>query len=168
MEVLKLEWLLLQNPRARFTPERPPLPGQEHPGLGILKDVLAALVAVCENLGLDGIYFAPSHYHVAAQSHELVRFLHPGDEARFRALRRALGELPLAEATRAVEEGRVVDAATGEPVLWEGCPMVLALSDRLHDVVFSKEYDRQVEHAMEGLELRYIPRGEGEEGGAVQ
>jgi len=166
MEVLKLEWLLLQNPRARFTPERPPLPGQEHPGLGILKDVLAALVVVCENLGLDGIYYVPSHYHVAAQSRQMVRFLRPEDEARYRALRRALEGLPLAEATRAVEEGRVIDARTGEPVQWEGFPMVLALSDRLHDVVFSKEYDRKVEETLAELDFRYIPAGEDPESGA--
>ncbi len=166
MEVLKLEWLLLQNPRARFTPERPPLPGQEHPGLGILKDVLAALVVVCENLGLDGIYYVPSHYHVAAQSRELVRFLRPEDEARYRALQRAFGELPLAEATCAMEEGRIIEVRTGKPVTWGGFPMVLALSDRLHDVVFSKEYDRRVEEVLAELEFRYVPPGEDVEGGS--
>ncbi|NOZ94087.1 MAG: histone deacetylase [Acidobacteria bacterium] len=161
MEVLNIQWLLLQNPRARFTPDRPPLPGQEHPGLGILKDVLAALVVLCENLGLDGLYYVPSHYHVAAQSRELVRFLHPEHEARFRAMAAALEGMPLVRAARAVEEGRVVDVRTGEPVRWEGFPMVLALSPRLHDQVFSEAYDRRVDEVLAGLELRHVPAGEG-------
>ena len=166
MEVLKIEWLLLQNPRARFTPERPPLPGQEHPGLGILKDVLAALVVVCENLGLDGIYYVPSHYHVAAQSREMVRFLEPEHEALCRALERAFRGMPLARATREIEAGRVVNVRTGEPVRWEAFPMVLALSDRLHDLVFSKEYDRRVNEVLATLDLRYMPAGdEGASGG---
>ena len=34
-----------------------------------------------EVLELDGIYYVPSSYHVAAQSRRLVRFLEPLDEA---------------------------------------------------------------------------------------
>ncbi len=39
-ELLAIEWLLLQHPRGSFTPHRPRLPGQKHPGLGVLKDTL--------------------------------------------------------------------------------------------------------------------------------
>lgn len=151
MEVLALEWLLLQNPRTRFSDDRPPLPGQQHPGLGILKEVLGWLVMVGEMVGLDGIFYVPSHYHVAAQSRKLVRFLRPEHEARFRALQAALANVPLAEATALVERGRVVDAASGEPVTWEGCAMVLPASERLRELVFSDEYERRVEEAAAGL-----------------
>ena len=54
-EVLVIEWLLLQNPRAHFGPYRRPLPGQKHPGLGLLKEVFGWLVVVGEVLDLDGI-----------------------------------------------------------------------------------------------------------------
>ncbi|MFP3941496.1 MAG: histone deacetylase [Thermoanaerobaculia bacterium] len=130
-EMLRIEWLLLQNPRAEFRPGTEPLPGQKHPGLGLLKDVAAMLVLICDRLGLDGVLFVPSHYHMAAQATEYLRFLHPEDAARFRAFRRAVGHLPLGEATRAVDQGRVVDAATGEPVRWEPVPMLLPVSERL-------------------------------------
>lgn len=130
-EMLRVEWLLLQNPRAEFHPGTRLLPGQRHPGLGMLKDVAAMLVLICDRLGLDGVLFVPSHYHMAAQATEYLRFLHAEDRARFRAFRRAVGHLPLGEATRAVDRGRVVDAATGEPVRWEPVPMLLPVSDRL-------------------------------------
>lgn len=131
LEVLVIEWLLLQNPRTEFGPYRRPLPGQKHPGLGMLKDVFGWLVVLCERLGLDGVYYTPSSYHVAAQSRRLVRFLDPAHEARFRALEAAVRGLPLAEASRSLSEGRVVDTASGEPVRWEGWPMVMPVSERL-------------------------------------
>ena len=82
-ELLAIEWLLLQNPRAVFTAERPALPGQRHPGLGMLRDVIALLVQVCHRLHLDGITYTPSHFHLASQSTKYLRFRDPEDAAAF-------------------------------------------------------------------------------------
>ena len=78
MEVIALEWLLLQNPRGEFSPRRPRLPGQKHPGLGLLRDIMGWLMVVCEQHGLDGIFFTTVHYHIAVQSRRLVKPLHAG------------------------------------------------------------------------------------------
>ncbi len=144
-EVLVIEWLLMQNPRADFGPYRRPLPGQQHPGLGMLKDILGWLVVVTELLDLDGIYYAPSTYHVAAQSRSVVRFLHPRHEARFRALEELFADATLAMASRRVADGEVIDDATGEPFTWEAWPMVAPGSDRLRDRVYGERYEAQVE-----------------------
>jgi len=144
MELVVIEWLLLQNPRSEFGPFRRPLPGQQHPGLGLLREVFGWLVVICERLGLDGIYYNPSSYHIAAQSKKLVRFLKPEHEARFRSFEEALRGMPLPEASRAVAEGRVVDRATGEPLVWEGWPMVMPVSQRLKDQVFGEGYEAKV------------------------
>ena len=153
LELLGVEWLLLQNPRGAFTEARPRLPGQHHPGLGLLRDVCALLVLVCERLGLDGILFTPSHYHLAAQSHSLLRFLRPEDEALYRALQGALRGVPLAEAERALEDGRVRDPETGEPVAWRPEPMVLPVSPALTERVTGEAYERRVEAAGHRLVL---------------
>ena len=63
--LLRIEWLLMQNPRARFTAQRPRLPGQKHPGLGLLADVIALLIVACDRLQLGGLLFVPAHYHTA-------------------------------------------------------------------------------------------------------
>jgi acetoin utilization deacetylase AcuC-like enzyme len=147
MELLRVEWMLLQNPRASFGPDRRPLPGQRHPGLGMLTDVISLLVLVCDRLHLDGVFFVPSHYHLAAQSRRFLRFLEPEDEARFRAFRAALDPLPLLEATRAVEAGRVVDPATGQPVPWHPAPMLIPVSPRLEQQVAGEDYERRVREA---------------------
>ncbi len=153
MEVLVVEWLLLQNPRMPFTPTRPRLSGQQHPGLGMLREFLGWLVMIAEILQLDGIYYVPSHYHVAAQSRSLVRFLEPEDEAWFRALEAVVGHLPLDQADAAVHGGCVVDRATGEAVEWRTCPMVLPVSERLKERVFGEAYQEAVERALGRLQF---------------
>jgi acetoin utilization deacetylase AcuC-like enzyme len=130
MELLRIEWLSIQNPRARFTADRPALPGQKRPGLGLLRDVVALLTVTCFPLELDGVICVPSHYHVAVQSERLFRFLDAGAEARFRAVEEALAGRSLVESVRLIEAGRVVDAE-GRPYRYEPLPMVLPVSARL-------------------------------------
>ncbi|MDD5564468.1 MAG: histone deacetylase [Thermoanaerobaculaceae bacterium] len=153
-EVLEVEWLLLQNPREPFSGSRAPLPGQQHPGLGMLREIFGWLVVVSETLALDGIVFRPSHYHVAALSHRYTRFLDPAAEALMRALERVLAEVPLEPASRAVEEGRVVRATTGEPVRWEGWMLALAATDRLRVRTEGETYEAAVSAAATDLRLQ--------------
>jgi acetoin utilization deacetylase AcuC-like enzyme len=141
MALLRIEWLLLQNPRLSFSPQRPRLPGQRHPGLGLLQDILALLVLACDRLQLDGLLFVPSHFHTIGQGKSL-HFLSPEDEGLLRSVRAALDGLSLVEVSRAVVEGRVVDAATGRPFVWTPKPMVLPVTARLRDQVQGDEYER--------------------------
>jgi acetoin utilization deacetylase AcuC-like enzyme len=154
MEVVAVEWLLLQNPREPFSERRPRLPGQQHPGLGLLRDFMGWLVAVCEAHRLDGVFFVAAHYHIAMQSRRLVRPLHPGDEARLRATAAALQGVPLPEATAAVEEGRIVDGVTGRPVEWRPVATVLPVSERLLALVSGPEYEAAVAAGAAGLAYR--------------
>jgi len=144
MEVISLEWLLLQNPREPFTERRPRLPGQQHPGLGLLRDFMGWLVVLCEAHGLDGVFFVAAHYHIAMQSRRLVRPLRPADEARLRAMARALEGVPLPQGTSAVDGRRLVDAATGQPLVWEPVATVLPVSERLLARVSGPEYEEAV------------------------
>ncbi len=152
-EVLHLEWMLLQDPRGRFDDARPALPGQLHPGLGMLQEFFGWLVVVSETLSLDGIVFHPNHYHVAALARRLTRFLEPEKEALFRAVSDLLRELPLAEASRLVDEGGVRDTETGEPLRWQGWPLVLPISARLRERTEGPEYEVAVEAARARLRL---------------
>jgi acetoin utilization deacetylase AcuC-like enzyme len=142
MALLRIEWLSLQNPRGHFTAERPQLPGQSHPGLGVLQEVIALFVLACDRLQLDGLLFVPSRYHVARHGRKSLRFLDPADEGRYLALQPALQELSLAAAAEAVDQGRVVEAG-GEPFAWRPAPMVFPVSDRLQVLVEGEEYEQK-------------------------
>ena len=150
---LFVEWLLLQNPRRFPASDRPLLPGQEHPGLGCLGMVVMMLVMSCERLGLDGIAFRPAHFHVAAQSKGHLTFVDPVDEARFLALEAALAGIPLAEATRLVADGAVIDEHDGEPVSWEPDLMVVPVSDTLRAWMAGEEFARAVEESVDAFDL---------------
>jgi len=129
--MLLVEWLLIQDARGRYEMTRPLLPGQQHPGMGLLRDTAAVLIVVCERLDLDGIAYTPSHYHLAHMSHPAGRFADPEREGRYLAISRAVGHLPLDEAAAAVHGGRVVDDATGATLDWEPALVVLPVSERL-------------------------------------
>jgi acetoin utilization deacetylase AcuC-like enzyme len=143
--MLFIEWLLLQNPRAQATGERPLLPEQRHPGLGLLGAIIGMLVMACERLELDGLMFHPAHYHVAAVARSVAIFRDPVIEARFRSAQAALERLPLARASAAVDSGLVVDAETQAPYAWVGEAMVIPASARLRAALESPEYEEALE-----------------------
>jgi len=131
MELLSIDWLLLQNPRSEFSPTRPRLPGQQFPGLGMLKDVVAMLIVACERLHLDGLVFVPSKYHIANQLHGGLFFLERDALARYNALAEALPGMTLVEASQAIDRGRVIDETTGEAIKWKPETMILPVSEEL-------------------------------------
>lgn len=151
--LLSIEWLLLQDPLARPTPERPLLPGQQHPGLGGLRIVFGMQTMAAERLGFDGLAFVPAHYHTAAQARGMLRFLDPADEALFMAMKAALGARSLLDATRLIAAGAIVDERTGAAVPWKPAQMVVPLSAALRDRVQGPDYDRRVEEAVAGMKL---------------
>jgi hypothetical protein len=128
---LRVEWLLLQDARQRFRLDRPLLPGQSYPGLGLLRDVSAVLVVLCEELSLDGLVFVPAQYYIADRALFVARFLDPQEEARFRAVQRALSHLKLREASEAVAAGRVRDLRTGEVYRYEPSLFLLPVAEDL-------------------------------------
>jgi acetoin utilization deacetylase AcuC-like enzyme len=135
MEVLYVEWLRLQNPREAFSAVQQRLPGQEYPGLGLLREVVAWLIVLIERLGLDGLVSAPAQYHMAVLGRRHLRFLDPDAQGRFDALYGVLRGMPLPDAERALAEGRVIDAATGSSVAWQPAVQVFPVSARMRRLV---------------------------------
>jgi acetoin utilization deacetylase AcuC-like enzyme len=160
-EVLAIEWLLLQNPRGSFSESRPRLPGQQHPGLGLLQEVLAWLIFICQEHGLDGVAFVAAHYHIAVQSRRLVRLLRAEDEALLHALTTALDGLSLADAATAVAQGRV-GTGDGAPFTWRPLTAVLPVSEKLTGRVSGEAYEAGVRRSSEPIALRLLPDPEGE------
>ena len=127
-EILYVHWLTLRHPRARFSELRGRLPGQEVPGLGLAREVTGLLARMAARLGLEGVGFRPAEYHTAYAGRAALRFVEPARQGRFEALVRDLGSTPLADATRALSEGRV--RLNGAPYTWEAEEMIAWLKPR--------------------------------------
>lgn len=147
-----IEWLLLQDPRGAPR-DLPLLPGQKHPGLGSLRIVVGMLVMACERLGFDGLTLVPAHFHVATVARRLFTFMNPADEAYFLALHEATKHLDISDASRRIDEGRVMSRATGEPAPYRPARMVLAVSEALKARLADPSYARRVEDAAKSLDL---------------
>ena len=149
-ELLSVEWLLLQDPSGSFSLERPRVPGQRHPGLGMAAEIQELLVQACRRLGLDGIVQRPSHYHHAAVAGREYRFWDPAAEGRMDALRQVLAPFSVAEASDMMEAG-AVRLGDGSVVVWEPADLVLALSSPLTARWESAAYLRAREVACQDL-----------------
>jgi acetoin utilization deacetylase AcuC-like enzyme len=125
--VLYVHWFSLRHPRAHFSDLRPRLPGQEVPGLGLAQEAGTMMARMAIRLGLGGVVFRPSNFHVAYTSRKGFAFVQPDRQGRFEALIRDLASTPLAEATRLVAEGKV--QLDGAPYQWEADEMVYWLRE---------------------------------------
>ena len=125
LRVLFVNWMTMRNPRAKFTPNRPRLPGQEVPGLGLGREAAFLIAGMATRLGLAGAAFRPAWYHMAYIGRHTCRFVDPARQGRFEALVRDLQHLTLLEATQLVADKRVF--LDGEPYEWEADDMVMGL-----------------------------------------
>jgi hypothetical protein len=156
LSVLAVEWLSLQDPRAVFTRERPRLPGQTYPGLGLGRHLYARVLGWAAAWGKDGLVNVPAYFHNAKFYAPPFAFLDPAGQGRFEALRRDLADVAVAEASAALEAGRVIDAATGEPVTWAPGDMLAALSPPVREYLAAPEYAGAVAAAREAHRFRLV------------
>lgn len=175
--VLVIEWLAMQNPRARFTKERPRLPGQKYPGSGFGRAMHNILIIMAERTAREAILNVPEHFHLAAL-YLRAGYRYPATEreSELHAVLDATSHLPFAAAAWAVERGFVLEEVDGDTRPWRYMPeeMMLPLSaglrrrlpglmDRLAERVFYPRRRRffvddagleasLLDHPVEGLE----------------
>jgi len=130
-DLLYVHWLTLRHPRGRFSAERPRLPGQEEPGLGLAKEAGQLLMRTAERLGLAGLAFRPAWFHTAYAARNVLGFVEADQQGRFEAMLRDLGSVPLLEITHAMADGRVL--LNGAPYTWEAGEMAYWLDHRQPD-----------------------------------
>jgi hypothetical protein len=108
---LYVDWILSQRPGAAFPPERPALPGQEHPGGGIGRELMEIVLLMGHRLHCDGLIGRPAYFHNAVLYQIHFGFEDPANEALYRAVRAAwmASGLTLGQASWAVLDGRLRD-----------------------------------------------------------
>ncbi|HSQ15280.1 MAG TPA: hypothetical protein VLQ94_03120, partial [Candidatus Binatia bacterium] len=138
--MLVIHWLVLSSPDGTFTVDRPRLPGQEKPGLGLLNPTIALLKSFARELSVDGVLDVPDHFHTAMFYSRAFHYLDPEAEGLFLAIARDLSGIPLAQASDAVREGCLVDGKTAALISWPTAEQVLALRGPLSRFLRSPTY----------------------------
>jgi hypothetical protein len=149
-DYLILEWLTLQNPLLSFSAKRPPLPGQQHPGLGLSKKVVDIFVYLARLLRKDGLLAFPAYFHNAILFSRFLYFLNPAKYAEVLAIEKAFPKIPFKHLAWIVYLN-CLRQEDGRPYEWRAEEQVYPINRELKDYLYSKKYKRQVK---EGLKAR--------------
>lgn len=152
LSFLYIEWMLLQNPYAKF--ERRHLPGQQFPGLGLAKNMMLVLQDLCTALQFDGLMAVPGHYHNAVLFSEYFRYLDPQLEGCLEALRRDLSNYSLSDISWAVELNCVQQLDCAQPFEWFLGWQAYAVGENLRQYFQHPEYEQKKTAAREQHHFR--------------
>jgi hypothetical protein len=152
--VLSVHWFTAQNPGRAFAPDRPRLPGQKHPGLGIGRRFYGRLMAWAHEWGKDALLNFPEYFHNAVFYATMFRFVSPARQGRFEALRRDLASLHVCDASAAVNDGRVVEEPGARPFRWEAAEMISPVTRGLKAALESDGYAAAVATARDATRFR--------------
>ncbi|MBN2279364.1 MAG: hypothetical protein JXQ65_02165 [Candidatus Marinimicrobia bacterium] len=145
MNFLQIEWLLLQNPKKRFADDRPRLPGQSYPGLGLGKNLMVLIMILAQNAGLDGIINKPHFFHTAFMFTKKFVFVDPYKQAEIEMLSKdLLKKYSFYHLSWASFFECIVNEKTGSVFHWEPDFLIFPMTKRLLKYFDSKEYKKQV------------------------
>jgi hypothetical protein len=156
MNTLVVDWLVFQNPRAKFSPERPKLPGQKYPGLGIMRPCMQAILDLARQTGKEAVINIPEYYHNAVLYSKAFHFFSPFVEGRFRELQEFLRNLNLAEASHAVSSGKIWNETKGEVFVWKPHELVLGITDRVKNYFNSQDYEGPVKEGQDRSKFSWV------------
>ncbi|HPD56693.1 MAG TPA: hypothetical protein P5294_07820 [Smithellaceae bacterium] len=138
--LIVIEWLETINPRAQFTAERPQLPGQKKPGLGVLSYIKNFLPLLGADAARDGFLKVADHVHNAIIYADIFMFVNPARQGYLNAMRRDLEKFTLSEIAWGFLTETIYDAKTGTPEKYIPSEQVLPLADRLMEIFTSRKY----------------------------
>jgi hypothetical protein len=147
-EFLILEWLTLQNPGVGFSRKRPPLPGQQHPGLGLRKKVVDIFVYLARLLRKDGLLAFPAYFHNALLFSRYFYFLNPEKTAEVQAIRKSFPDIPFKHLAWIVYLN-ALRRGDGSVYEWQAEEQVLPFHKDIKDYCGSRGYKRRVKAAQE-------------------
>lgn len=153
---LYVDWILSQRPGAEFPIERPPLPGQEHPGGGIGRELMEVVLLIGHRLHCDGLVGRPAYFHNAVLYQIHFGFEDPASEGLYRAIRAAwmASGLSLGEASWAVLNGRLRDA-DDQVVRWDPAIMLAPLVPAAE--FETPAWQEEAARRRRSLDLRIVP-----------
>lgn len=140
-DMIVIEWLSAQNPLHReFDREKPQLPGQRKPGLGILNYCFEMMYIVAREIIKDGFLDIPDHMHGAIMYSRKFKFFNPVHEGILRAMMRDLGRYSLADISWGIITHTIIEEYKNQPQQYAPSEQIFYVSDRMRDYFRSKKY----------------------------
>ena len=138
--MIVIEWLSAKNPLKTFDADKPQLPGQTNPGLGILKYCFKMLYIMAKEVFKDGFLDIPDHMHGAMMYSKRFRFFDPAHEGIIRAMRRDLSNYSLSDISWGAVTETIIDLSTNKPALYDPCEQIHYVSSKMKKYFESKKY----------------------------
>jgi hypothetical protein len=140
-DMIVTEWLATQNPlKKEFDKNRPKLPGQSRPGLGVLRFCFDMMYKVAREVFKDGFMDVPDHMHGAIMYSKKYMFYNPAHEAILKAIMRDLGDYQLGDISWGMITETIREKKSGKPQEFSPSEQIFPVSDRMKEYFESKEY----------------------------
>ncbi len=138
--MIVIEWLSAKNPKNHFDNDKPQLPGQTNPGLGVLKYCFEMLYLMAKEVFKDGFLDIPDHMHGAIMYSKKFKFFDPAHEGIIRAMGRDLRKYSLSDISWGAITETIIDLETGKPAKYDPCEQIHYVSERMKKYFDSKDY----------------------------
>jgi len=138
--MIVIEWLSAKNPIKQFDDEKPQLPGQTNPGLGVLKYCFEMMYLMAKEVFKDGFLDIPDHMHGALMYSKRFKFFDPAHEGIIRAMARDLKDYSLSDISWGAITETIIDLDTNKPAIYDPCEQIHYVSERMKKYFESKEY----------------------------
>jgi hypothetical protein len=149
-EFLIVEWLTLQNPLLEFSDKRPPLPGQQHPGLGLRKKIVDIFAYLARITRKDGVLVFPAYFHNALLFSRFFFFLNPEKFAEIQAIEKAFPKIPFKHLAWIVYLN-CLKFENGQTYEWKAEEQVYPLRKEIREYFDSKAYKRKLKQTLKNL-----------------
>lgn len=157
VRALVWNWVGQQDPKGVFEPDRPPLPGQQYPGLGVFRACKRLFLSYVERTEVDVVVAVPEHFHNAWLYSPYFRFYLPEVEARFGGLiRDLLKPLGLSGLSHALETGDVRDESD-QIVLWTPNEQVYPVGNGTAEHFQTETYNEKLEEHLASCSFHHRP-----------
>ena len=154
LEFLHVEWLMMQNPYKQFSRNKPPLPGQKAPGLGIGMHMLQILFHLAKKANTHGLINSPNYLHTAIFFSRAFHFLDPKVEAFMQVIKyQKLPHYSHYTLSWADEYGALQHARNHRAVNWRPSTMIAPISADAKRYFYSRDYRKKVRKIRQKLKL---------------
>ena len=154
LEFLHVEWLMMQNPYKPFRRDRPPLPGQKAPSLGIGMHMLQILFHLAKRANTHGLINSPNFLHTAIFFSRAFHFLDPKIEGFMQVIKyQKLPHYSHYTLSWADEYGALQHKKNHRAVTWRPSTMVAPITMEARRYFYSRDYRKLVRKTRQKLKI---------------